>query len=115
MGDHEYHTKFYIFKLYLSRFHLDLFSLVEGKLGKIDASLLDVYDSQCLWHFIEFLQLSKNFFSSAIAQDELKSEDDFIIGLPHPFISQEVKWFTFTDIFGIQFTQYVKNDDKSYT
>ena len=98
--------------------HLDLFSLVEGKLVKIDASLsLDSrYDSRVFGISSKSFNSAKISSSSAIAQDELKSEDDFIISFtPSVHFTKEVKWFTFTGTAGVQLTQYVKNDDKSYT
>ena len=93
-----------------------LLALVESKLGNIDAiaTLSAEYDSKAFG-------ISSNAFSSAkgnssISNNELKSEDDFIINFsPALHYSKSLKWFTFSGTAGIALVQYIKNEDKSYT
>ena len=91
---------------------------MEGKLGKIDASatLSAEYDSRVFGISSESYYGAKNSSSSNIVSSEIKSEDDFIIRFsPALHFSKKVKWFSFTGSAGVEFAQYLKNDDKSYT
>ena len=92
-----------------------LFGLVEGKLGKIDASatLTSTYDSR-------IFGVSSNSYSSVRVQQgvnsNLKSEDDFILKFsPALHYSKKVKWFSFGASAGIEVAQFVKNSEQSYT
>jgi hypothetical protein len=96
----------------------NLYALMEGKLGKIDASatLSAEYDSRVFGISSESYYGAKNSSSSNIVSSEIKSEDDFIIRFsPALHFSKKVKWFSFTGSAGVEFAQYLKNDDKSYT
>ena len=115
-------TSFATFKLWFLVYILfitpnaKLLALVESKLGNIDAiaTLSAVYDSKAFG-------ISSDAFSSAksnsnISNNELESEDDFIINFsPALHYSKTLKWFTFTGNAGIALVQYIKNEDKSYT
>ena len=92
--------------------------LVEGKLGKIDASftLRGEYDSRVFGISSNSFQGAKTSNSALIAASELKSEDDFIIRFsPALHFSKKLKWFSFTGSAGVDLVEYVKNNDKSYT
>ena len=87
---------------------------MEGKLGKIDASatLSAEYDSRVFGISSESYYGAKNSSSSNIVSSEIKSEDDFIIRFsPALHFSKKVKWFSFTGSAGVEFAQYLKNDD----
>ena len=115
-------TSFATFKLWFLVYILfitpnaKLLALVESKFGNIDAiaTLSAVYDSKAFG-------ISSDAFSSAksnsnISNNELESEDDFIINFsPALHYSKTLKWFTFTGNAGIALVQYIKNEDKSYT
>jgi hypothetical protein len=92
-----------------------LVALVDGKLGRIDASasLSSTYDSR-------IFGVSSNSYSSVRAQQgansKLKSEDDFILTFsPALHYSKKVKWFDFGASAGVEIAQFVKNSDQSYT
>jgi hypothetical protein len=95
---------------------VNLLALVESKLGKIEAigTLSAEYDSKAFG--ISSTAFSGAKSNSSIPNNELKSEDDFIISFsPALHYSKTLKWFTFTGTAGIALVQYIKNDDKSYT
>lgn len=109
---------------FLAIFSLLVFStktslgLVEGKLGRIDASvtLRGEYDSRVFGISSNSFQGAKTSSSTLIAAKELKSEDDFIIRFsPALHFSKKLKWFSFTGSAGVDLVEYVKNNDKSYT
>ena len=113
-----------IFNYYLVIFfllgflQLNLFGLVQGKLGNIDASvtLRTEYDSRVFGISTNSFEGAKSSSSSLIAAAELKSEDDFIIRFtPALHFSKKLKWFTFTGSAGVDLVEYIKNNDKSYT
>ena len=86
------------------------YALLEGKLGKVDASAsLDAtYDSRV------FGVSSESF--SKMKTDNVESEDDFILKFsPALHFSKKVKWFTFNASAGVMIAQYVYNDKQSYT
>ena len=94
------------------------FALVEGKLGKVDASvtLRSEYDSRVFGISSDSFQGAKSSRSSLIAANELKSEDDFVVRFsPALHFSKKLKWFSFTGTAGVDLVQYIKNNDKSYT
>jgi hypothetical protein len=105
----------FIFNSFL--FQFNLLGLIEGKLGKIDAigTLSAEYDSRVFGVSSESFVGAQNSASPLIAKDELKSEDDFIVRFsPALHFTKKVKWFSFSGTAGIQFVQYIKNEDKSY-
>ena len=94
----------------------ECFGLVEGKLGKIQATatLGGEYDSRVFGISSDSFQGAKSSSSSLIAANELKSEDDFIIRFsPALHFSKKLKWFSFTGTAGVDLVQYIKNDDKN--
>ena len=110
--------KIFILFIFLTfSFQFNLLALIEGKLGKIDAigTLSAEYDSRVFGVSSKSFLGAQESNSSFIAKDELKSEDDFIIRFsPALHFTKKVKWFTFSGTAGIQFVQYIKNEDKSY-
>ena len=93
-------------------------ALVEGDFGKLDATvtLSGEYDSRVFGISSESFLGAKSASSSLIASNELKSEDDLIIRFsPALHFTKKLKWFSFTGTAGIEFAQYIKNSDKSYT
>jgi hypothetical protein len=119
----------HLFRIHTHNYLLAIFSLlvfsaktslglVEGKLGKIDASvtLRGEYDSRVFGISSNSFQGAKTSSSALIAANELKSEDDFIIRFsPALHFSKKLKWFSFTGSAGVDLVEYVKNNDKSYT
>lgn len=108
---------FILFIFITFSFQFNLLALIEGKLGKIDAigTLSAEYDSRVFGVSSKSFLGAQESNSSFIAKDELKSEDDFIIRFsPALHFTKKVKWFTFSGTAGIQFVQYIKNEDKSY-
>ncbi|MDB0031349.1 hypothetical protein N9E34_07770, partial [Opitutales bacterium] len=96
----------------------NLFALIEGDFGKIDgtATLSGEYDSRVFGISSDSFQGAKTSSSPLISSNELKSEDDFIIRFsPALHFTKKLKWFSFTGTAGIEFAQFIKNDDKSYT
>ena len=98
----------------------NLFALIEGDFGKIDgtATLSGEYDSRVFGISSDSFQGAKieGNNTDLIASNELKSEDDFIIRFsPALHFTKKLKWFSFTGTAGIEFAQFIKNDDKSYT
>ena len=110
--------KIFILFIFLTfSFQFNLLALIEGKLGKIDAigTLSAEYDSRVFGVSSKSFLGAQESDSPLIAKDELKSEDDFIIRFsPALHFTKKVKWFTFSGTAGIQFVQYIKNEDKSY-
>jgi hypothetical protein len=93
------------------------FALKETAVGRLDvsASLTGKYDSRVFGISSSAYQASKNSSSSLIASQEIKSEDDFIISFtPALHLSKKLRWFGITGSAGVQITQYIKKDDKSY-
>lgn len=119
----------HLFRIHTHNYLLAIFSLlvfsaktslglVEGKLGKIDASVTfrGEYDSRVFGISSNSFQGAKTSSSALIAANELKSEDDFIIRFtPALHFSKKLKWFSFTGSAGVDLVEYVKNNDKSYT
>ena len=90
----------------------NLHALIEGKLGKIDAtaSLSAEYDSRVFGVSSDSFVGAKNSSSVNIVSSELKSEDDFIIRFsPALHFTKKVKWFSFTGTAGVEFAQFLKN------
>ena len=93
-------------------------AFVEGMFGKLEASatLRGEYDSRVFGISTNSFQGAKSSNSPLIAANELKSEDDFLISLsPALHFTKQTRWFTFSGTGGLQMTQYIKNNDKSYT
>jgi len=93
------------------------FALKETAIGRLDvsATLSGKYDSRVFGISSSAYQSSRNSSSSLIASQEIKSEDDFIISFsPALHLSKKLRWFSVTGSTGVQITQYLKNDDKSY-
>lgn len=93
------------------------FALKETAIGKFDvsASLSGTYDSRVFGISSTAYQASQNSSSSLIASQEIQSEDDFIISFsPALHLSKQLRWFSITGSTGVQITQYMKNDDKSF-
>jgi len=93
------------------------FALKETAIGRLDvsAALSGMYDSRVFGISSSAYQASRNSSSSLIASQEIKSEDDFIISFsPALHLSKKLRWFSVTGSTGVQITQYLKNDDKSY-
>jgi hypothetical protein len=94
---------------------VSLLAFVESKLGKIEAiaALSAEYDSRAFGISSDTFSKVKN--NTKIPNNELESEDDFIISFsPALHYSKKLKWFTFTGTAGIALVQYIKNEDKSY-
>jgi len=96
---------------------LDTFALIEGRLGKLDASatLKASYDSRV------FAMPSKDFAgvkakpSPGINPEELESEDDIILSFtPALHFTNKIGLLKLTGSVGANITQYVKNDAKSF-
>lgn len=105
---------FFCFSFLLPQF---LFALKETSIGRIDvsASLSGTYDSRVFGISSTAYQASQNSSSSLIASNEIQSEDDFIISFsPAVHLSKKLRWFSISGSTGVQITQYMKNDDKSY-
>ena len=97
---------------------MNLNALVEGEFGKVDASatVSGEYDSRVFGISSESFTGAKSANSPLIASNELVSEDDFIIRFsPALHFTKKLRWFSFTGTAGIEFAQYIKNNDKSYT
>jgi hypothetical protein len=97
---------------------VNLNALVEGEFGKVDASatVSGEYDSRVFGISSESFTGAKSANSPLIASNELVSEDDFIIRFsPALHFTKKLRWFSFTGTAGIEFAQYIKNNDKSYT
>jgi hypothetical protein len=108
---------FLLLKVILFLLGVNLLGLIEGDLGKIDASgvLSLEYDSRAFGISSKSFEGAKKSTSPLIAKNELKSEDDFIIRFsPALHFTKKVRWFSFTGSAGIEFVQYTKNNDKSY-
>ena len=110
---------FRLFCILLSlTFTINVNAFVEGKFGKLEASatLRGEYDSRVFGISTNSFQGAKSSNSPLIAANELKSEDDFLISLsPALHFTKQTRWFTFSGTGGLQMTQYIKNNDKSYT
>ena len=88
-----------LLKVILFLFGVNLLGLVEGDLGKIDASgvLSLEYDSKAFGISSKSFEGAKKSTSPLIAKNELKSEDDFIIRFsPALHFTKKVRWFSFT-------------------
>jgi hypothetical protein len=93
------------------------FALKETAIGELDvsATLTGKYDSRVFGVSSSAYQASRNSTSSLISSQEIKSEDDFIISFsPALHLTKKLRWFEISGSAGIQLTQYIKNDDKSY-
>ena len=96
----------------------NLNALIEGDFGKIDgsATVSGEYDSRVFGISSKSFAGAKSASSPLIASSELVSEDDFIIRFsPALHFTKKLRWFSFTGTAGIEFAQYIKNNDKSYT
>lgn len=85
--------------------------------GKVDvsASLSGTYDTRVFGISTGSYNSSKSSNSPLIASQELQSEDDFILRFtPAVHLTKKLNWFTLGGSAGIQLTQYIKNEDKSY-
>ena len=96
-----------------------LFGLAEGKFGKLDvsASLRATYDSKVFAmptsNFNQIRGSDSN--ASGITTSELKSEDDFILSFsPAMHFSNKIGLLKLSGSAGVNITQYILNDDKSY-
>ena len=93
------------------------FALKETALGQlgVSARLSGTYDSRVFGISSSAYQASRNSSSSLIASEEIKSEDDFIISFsPALHLTKKLRWISVTGSAGVQISQYIKNDDKSY-
>jgi hypothetical protein len=93
------------------------FALKETSIGRFDvsATLSGKYDSRVFGISSTAFQASRNSTSSLISSQEIKSEDDFVISFsPALHLTKKLKWFEISGSTGIQLTQYIKNEDKSY-
>jgi hypothetical protein len=93
------------------------FALKETTIGQlgVSASLSGTYDSRVFGISSSAYQASRNSSSSLIASEEIKSEDDFIISFsPALHLTKKLRWISVSGSAGVQISQYLKNDDKSY-
>jgi hypothetical protein len=89
-------------------------ALIEGDFGKIDgsATVSGEYDSRVFGISSKSFAGAKSASSPLIASSELVSEDDFIIRFsPALHFTKKLRWFSFTGTAGIEFAQYIKNND----
>ena len=93
----------------------NLFGLIEGSLGRIDASaiLSTTYDSRIFGVSSgDYSQIRLNQGTNS----NLRSEDDFILTFsPALHYSKKLRWFSFGASAGIQIAHFVKNSEQSYT
>lgn len=93
------------------------FALTENALGRFDlsASLSAEYDSRVFGISSQSLQAVRASGTPGVAVDEIESEDDLILKFtPTIHYTKKLRWFTFSGSAGVQITQFVKNDKKSY-
>ena len=93
------------------------FALKETAVGKFDvsASLSATYDSRIFGVSSSAFNASKTSVSPLIASHELESEDDFILRFtPAVHLSRKLRWFNISGSAGVQISQFIKNEDKSY-
>lgn len=110
-------SQFLIFQLFIFQPWQFAFALKDTSFGKIDvsASLSGTYDSRVFGVSSTSFVASQNASSSLIASNEIQSEDDFILKFtPAVHLTKKLRWFAITGSSGVQITQYLKNEDKSY-
>ena len=99
------------------------FALTENALGRFDlsASLSAEYDSRVFGISSQSLQSLQAVRAPGapgvpgVDPDEIESEDDLILKFtPAIHYTKKLRWFTFSGSAGVQITQFVKNDKKSY-
>jgi hypothetical protein len=110
-------------ELFLCLFCLSLvlanntFALTENVFGRFDlsASLSAEYDSRVFGISSQSLQAVRTSGTPGVAVDEIESEDDLILRFtPAIHYAKKLRWFTFSGSAGVQISQFVKNDKKSY-
>ena len=92
----------------------NLYGLVEGTLGKIDASttVSTTYDSRVFGVSSgDFSQIRSNQGTNS----KLRSEDDFILTFsPALHYTKKLRWFSFGANAGIQLAHFVRNSEQNY-
>jgi len=94
---------------------IPLFALVEGRYGKLDASLTlkTTYDSRVFAMSTNQFNTIRDGNNSSI--NEIESEDDFIISFsPALHFSNKLGLLKISGSAGVNMTQYVLNDSKSF-
>ena len=106
----------WLFSLVL--FCVESFALVEGRLGKLDASATfkASYDSRVFaMPSSDFQNIQNSDNSAGITTSDLKSEDDFILSFsPALHYTNKFGLLKLSGSLGANITQYVINDSKSF-
>jgi len=107
-----------ILALSLLAFHFNCYGLIEGHLGKLDASasLGVTYDSRVfMLPSNEFSAIKKSEGSAAVPVSEMKSEDDLIITFsPAMHYTNKFGLLKISGSAGFSVSHYFLNDDKSF-
>ncbi len=112
------HVRITFFLLLSSMLFVKSFGLVEGKLGKLDASatINTTYDSRVfMLPSNEFKAIKNSGGKSGVPTNEMKSEDDLILTFsPALHYTTKVGLLKISGSAGLSISHFFLNDDKSY-